>query len=111
MTDHDDKPLRWSDLLGSIPPEPGPAPDVTTSEVRERYMAGIEAEVWGLGSHTMDDYGAAFDRWLVAHDAEVAARAELAVMQKWAKSILRDQGEQATDLDDLRARADGLGQP
>lgn len=111
MTDHGEKPPRWSDLLGAIPPTPGPAPDVTTAEVRERYMAGIEAKVWGLGSHTMDDYGAAFTRWLAAHDAEVAARAALAVTQKWAKSILRGQDEQATELDDLRVRADELGQP
>lgn len=66
-------PLRWSDLIGAIPPEPGPAPDVTTEDVREQYMSGIESNVWGLGSHTLGDYEAAFDRWLAALVASAGA--------------------------------------
>ena len=66
---------RWSDLLGICPNIPGPAPDVTTADVRERYMSDIRANEWGAGSYSMDDYGAAFDRGMAAHDAEVGAKA------------------------------------
>ena len=76
MTDTPKEPRR-ADLLGICPNQPGPAPDITTADVRERYISDIRANEWGGGSFSMDDYAAAFDRWLAAHDAEVAAGALL----------------------------------
>lgn len=126
MTDTPDKLPRWSDLLGAIPPTPGPAPDVTTAEVRERYMDGIRAAVWGLGSHTMDDYAAAFDRWLAARDAGIKAtalreahaaiQAELDSDSLMARALRRECNQNAHDAvgwvqSVLQERADELGQP
>ena len=74
---------KWSDLLGICPNRPGPAADVTMADVRERYMSDIRANEWGAGSYSMDDYGAAFDRAMAAHDAEVAAKALRDAADAW----------------------------
>lgn len=88
----------------------------TTDEVRTAFACD-----WQNGNHD-SDLAAQFDRWLAAHDAEVAAWA-LQGAAKWAGS-LHDVGREGHPLmmprypDDgrriaeaLRASADELGQP
>lgn len=47
----------------------------TTEEVRDKWASCVEEFGTSRGMHLdYDDALAAFDRWLAAHDAEVAAR-------------------------------------
>lgn len=47
-------------------------------EVREAYVVGVDPEVTAR-------YRAEFDRWLAAHDAEVAAKATAAERERCAR--------------------------
>lgn len=44
----------------------------TTAEVRERFIDGFPMDTWVVARAEL---GADFDRWLAAHDAEVARKA------------------------------------
>lgn len=44
----------------------------TTGEVRERFIDGFPFDTWAT---SRDQCGREFDRWLAAHDREVAAKA------------------------------------
>lgn len=106
---------RWSDLLGICPNMPGPAPDVTTEQVRARYLSDIRDNEWGGGSFSMADYEAAYERWLAAHDAEVKAVAlreaadavDLVAYHTHTVDEVTDAELAAESW--LRARADELG--
>ena len=74
----------------------------TTREVRDRFIDGFPIDTWVVAR---DDVGRDFDRWLAAHDREVAAQA-LRDFAAAAGQVGWDSP--AVLLERLKARADRI---